>query len=195
MKNLILGMSLLLAAQIVRADELTVIASSRALELTAHRVEKLVGLKKIDSSFSAKLDSIVLEKLSPTQAGEPAFLATVSQYAGTDGTQNQVEIILDDQGKALSFKVKSGAAAQNAPVWPSKDALSLVENSLHHLLDHGAHDAELKPFYDSATSLKLVKVSKDGQEVATAEIHAKDTERVLSVILKLDGTFVAHEIN
>lgn len=195
MKSFILGLSLLLATQIVSAEELTVIASSHAAELTAHRVEKLISLKKLDSTFSGKLNSIELEKLAPTQSGDAAFLATVSQYAGTDGTQNQVEIILDDQGKALSFKVKSGAAAQNAPIWPSKDALSLVENSLHHLLDHGAHDAELKPFYDSLTSLKLVKINKDGQDMAAVEIHSKDSLRVLSIILKLDGTFVSHEIN
>lgn len=195
MKNFILGLSLSLTAFSSFADTaVNAVAQARAAELSTHRIERLVNLKKIDASFISKLQSIDIEKLNPSQPGEPTFLATVSQYAGTDGTKNQVEITLDDQGKALSFKVKSGASAQNAPAWPDKDASSLVENSLHFVLEHNTEHPDLKPFYDSLLTLVLKKANVAGQDVALVQIQAKDTQKTLNVLLKLDGSFLSYEI-
>lgn len=167
---------------------------ARIIELSSHRIEKLVNLKKIDASFMSKLHTIEVEKLADAGAGEPQFVSTVSQFAGADGTKNQIELLLDAQGKALSFKVKSGADAQNAPVWPDKEATTLIENGLHYLLDHGHHLADLKPFYDSALSLTLKKGVLNGVPHAQVEVTSKDTQRVLSLFVKFDGTFVKYEV-
>jgi hypothetical protein len=192
MKKLVLGLALVLTTSTSFAT--TVIASARAVELTTHRVEKLVNLKKIDASFASMLKTIEVEKLSQTQAGDPAFLATVSQVAGNDGTKNQVEIVLDDQGKSLSFKVKSGSAAQNAPVWSDKDSANLIENSLHFILDHNTDKPDLKPFYDSLLTLNLTKMNSNGKDLALVTITAKDTQSVLNIMLTLDGSFQSYEI-
>jgi hypothetical protein len=192
MKKLVLGLVLALTTSTSFAT--TVIASGRAIELTAHRVEKLVNLKKIDASFVSMLQTIELEKLSQTQAGDPAFIATASQVAGIDGTRNQVEIVLDDQGKALSFKVKSGSPSKDAPVWAEKNSASLIESSLHFLLDHGAEKPDVKPFFESALTLNLSKMNSNGKDFALVIITAKDTQAVLNIVLGLDGSFQSYEI-
>jgi hypothetical protein len=195
MKNLLLGCVLAMSATLSFADDATpVIAQARAGELSTHRIERLVNLKKIDASFISKLQTIEVEKLKPSQAGDPTFLATVSQYAGADGTKNQVEISMDDQGKALSFKVKTGTSAQNAPVWTDKDPSTLVENALHFVLDHNTDKPDVKPFYDSLLSINLSKKTVNGQDFALVLMTAKDTQTVLNVLLKLDGTFSSYEI-
>lgn len=195
MKKLILGFALSLATSSVFADTpLVTISQARAAELTTHRVEKLVNLKKIDSSFLMKTQSISLEKLNSSKTGDPAFIATVSQVAGPDGTKNQVEITLDDQGKALSFNVKSGATAQNAPAWPDQDAATIIENSLHFVLEHYTEKADIKPYYDGFLTLVLKKTNVGGQDFALVQIEAKDSQRVLNILLKLDATFLSYEI-
>lgn len=170
------------------------IAAARAAELSSHRIERLVNLKKIDAAFISKLQTIELQKLSKNEVSDPTFLATVSQYAGTDGTKNQVELFLDDQGKTLRFNVKSGATAANAPVWTEKDPSSLVENGLHFVIDNGETNATLKPFYTGFLSLTLSKGTKGGSDVAVVRMTSKETQSVLYVYLKLDGTFLSHEI-
>lgn len=191
MKHLILSLSFLTLSYNVQAAPAP---QARIIELSSHRIEKLVNLKKLDASFMTKLHMIEIEKLPEAPAGEPQFLSTVSQLSGNDGTKNQVELLMDAQGKALSFKVKSGTANTNGPVWPDKNATTLIENGLHYLLDHGHHLADLKPFYDSALSLTLKKVTLNGADHALIEVTSKDTQRVLKLIVKLDGTFVKYEI-
>lgn len=179
----------------VYADtEIAVIPAARAAELSSHRIERLVNLKKIDASFISKLQTIELQKLSKNEVADPTFLATVSQYAGTDGTRNQVELFLDDQGKTLRFNVKSGASAANAPVWSEKDPSSLVENGLHFVIDNGESNASLKPFYAGFLSLTLSKGTKGGADVAVVKMTSKDTQNILYVYLKLDGSLLSHEI-
>jgi hypothetical protein len=192
MKKMIL--SLILSLSILPSFANDSSSQARIAELAAHRIEKLINLKKIDSSFSSKIQFLGVEKLAQNTATDPSFLVTVSQFAGTDGTKNQVELYMDDQGKTLSFKVNTGASAQNAPAWPNLNPSSLIENSLHFLLDHGADKADLKPFFDGLLSLELKKVTVNGQDLALFEMHAKDTQQVLNVFLKLDGSFLSYEI-
>lgn len=170
------------------------IAQARAAELSSHRIERLVNLKKIDSSFISKLHSIEIQKLTQNQVSDPAFLSTVSQYAGADGTKNQVELFMDDQGKTLSFNVKAGSSSANSPVWPDKDPSTLVENGLHFVLEHNVEKPELKPFFDSLITMNLSKGTKDNQNVAIVTITSKDTQNTLNVYLQLDGTFLSYEI-
>jgi hypothetical protein len=170
------------------------VAQARAAELSSHRIERLVNLKKIDSNFIAKLKSIEIQRLNQSQVTDPLFLSTVSQYEGADGTRNQVELFMDDQGKTLNYNVKSGSASVNAPTWPDKDPSTLVENGLHFVLEHNVEKPELKPFYDSLISMNLSKTTKDGQEVAMISIASKDVQSILNVFIKFDGSFVGYEI-
>lgn len=170
------------------------VAQARAAELSSHRIERLVNLKKIDSNFISKLKSIEIQRLNQSQVTDPLFLSTVSQYEGADGTKNQVELFMDDQGKTLNYNVKSGSASVNAPTWPDKDPSTLVENGLHFVLEHNVEKPELKPFYDSLISMNLSKITKDGQEMAMISIASKDVPNILNVFIKFDGSFVGYEI-
>lgn len=190
MKKLFLMASILLA-NVTYAETAS---QARIGELTSHRIERLVNLKKIDGSFISKLRTIEVQKLPTGNAGDPTFLSVVSQFAGSDGTKNQVEIYFDDQGKALSFKLKAGALAQDSTVWPDKDPSTLVENSLHFVLDHVAEKTELKPFYDGLNYLELRKVHLNGADLAQVEVHSIATQQFLIINLKPDGTFLSYEI-
>lgn len=172
----------------------TAVAQARAAELSSHRIERLVNLKKIDSNFISKLKSIEIQRLNQSQVTDPLFLSTVSQYEGADGTKNQVELFMDDQGKTLNYNVKSGSASVNAPTWPDKDPSTLVENGLHFVLEHNVEKPELKPFYDSLISMNLSKITKDGQDMAMISIASKDVQNILNVFIKFDGSFVGYEI-
>jgi len=194
MKKFILPLFLVLSISTSFADVESTIAPARAAELSSHRIERLVNLKKIDGTFISKLHTIELQKLTKNQVTDPAYLSTVSQYAGTDGTKNQVEIFFDDQGKALSFNVKSGSAAANSPVWPDKDPSTLVENGLHFVLENNETKAEVKPFHTGFTSMTLSKGTRGGHDVAVVKITSKETQSDLYVYLKMDGSFEAYEI-
>lgn len=194
MLKMISVISVLFSANLFADVSSNAIAQARAAELSSHRIERLVNLKKIDSSFISKMQKIEIQRLNQNQASDPLFLSTVSQFAGADGTKNQVELFMDDQGKTLSFNVKTGSAPVGATVWPDKDPSTLVENGLHFVLEHNTEKPELKPFYDSLIAMTLAKINKDGQDVAEVSITSKDTQTVLNVFLKLDGTFVGYEI-
>lgn len=194
MKKFILPLFLAFSIAPSFADVESTIAPARAAELSSHRIERLVNLKKIDGTFISKLHTIELQKLTKNQVTDPAYLSTVSQYDGVDGTKNQVEIFLDDQGKALSFNVKSGSAAANAPVWSDKDPSTLVENGLHFVLENNETKADVKPFHTGFISMELFKGTRGGHDVAVVKIASKETQDHLYVFLKLDGTFEAYEI-
>ena len=71
-----------------------------------------------------------------------------SLYPGTDAKSAQLEILMDDQGKTLSFRVIPGTASVNAPKWLDKDSVTLTENSLHYVLDGWqTSNQAVKPFY------------------------------------------------
>lgn len=171
------------------------IAVAKASELTCHRVERLVTLKKIDESFMTNLHTVVIQILPQGSSGDPYFKATASQYVAADGTMNQIEIFMDDQGKALSHVVKPGTISQNAPVWPDKDAVTLMENSLHYVLEEGPTNADVKPFYTGFTGHALTQVTDNtGQTLSRLEVRSSETNKVLEIFLKLDGTFVSANI-
>jgi len=194
MKKLILPLFLAFSISPTFADIDSTIAPARAAELSSHRIERLVNLKKIDNTFISKLHTIELQKLTKNQVTDPAFLSTVSQYAGADGTKNQVEIFLDDQGKALSFNVKNGSAAANTPVWSDKDPSTLVENGLHFVLENNETKPDVKPFHTGFISMSLSKGSRDGHDVAVVNLASKETQEHLYIYLKMDGSFEAYEI-
>lgn len=167
------------------------IASGKIAELTCHRVERLVTLKKIDETFLTGLHTIEVEPI-PASAG---FRAVASQYPGADRTMKQVEIVFDAQGKPLTHAVMPGSAAQGNPQWPDKDSVTLTENALHHLLDNWSTNPALKPFFTGFKNLALTQVkSAQGENLARIEIHSVETNSVLEILVKLDGTFLAANI-
>ena len=171
------------------------IAVAKASELTCHRIERLVTLKKIDETFMTKLHTVTIQILPQGSSADPYFKATASQYIGADGTMNQVDIFMDDQGKALSYVVKPGAVAQAAPVWPDKDTVTLMENSLHYIIEEGPTNANVKPFYTGFTEHALTQVTDaQGQTLSRMEVHSSQTNKVLEIFLKVDGTFVSANI-
>lgn len=184
MKHLII-LSTLLLGFICEAQN---VAPAKAAELSTHRIERLVLLKKIDESFQSKFYSIQLTPLKQEAAIDPAFKSVVSQYPGADGTYRQLEILMDGQGKAISNSVKDASPAALAPVWPDLDPVSLVENSLHYVLEVASTKADEKTFFTDFSSVLLTQITLNGQILSRAEIHSSQTVDVLEVFLKPDGT-------
>lgn len=187
-KSLFLSLVLLaLSNQSLFAAETASVTPGKVVELSCHRLERLVTLQKIDEKFLTKLVSLQLVKLTPAKPTDPSYKVIASQVVGSDGTANQVEMMMDATGKGVSQTSKAGAEAQNAPVWSDKDAATLVENSLHYILE--SNNPEAKPFVSGLTSLTLKQVkTEQGETVARVEMHSTDSAKLFEVTLKEDGT-------
>lgn len=160
---------------------------------SVHKVEHLVEANKIDQHFQDRAYSFTLSKVQPAAADAPvegpAFKATVSQVPDANGKASTLEILLTDEGKAVSYKEIAGPESRNAPVWPDADALSLLENGMHYVLDNVATKPELKPFNNAMESMTLTQVlDADKRPEAQVVITGKDLKQVLVVLLKTDGT-------
>jgi hypothetical protein len=188
LKLLLLSFSFMtLTTSSLFAADTAATALGKVAELACHRLERLVTLEKIDGSFLSKLNSLQVIKLQPTKPTDPSFKVVASQYAGADGSANQVDMMLDATGKAIAQTVRTGAAAQNAPVWSGVDAATLVENSLHYILE--ANNPEAKPFLSGLTSLKLKQVKNEQAEIrARVEMLSVDSAKTFEVTLREDGT-------
>ncbi|MDD4975890.1 MAG: hypothetical protein PHY93_16150 [Bacteriovorax sp.] len=187
-KSLLLSLSFVtLASSSLFAADTATTALGKVAELACHRLERLVTLEKIDGTFLSKLSSLQVVKLQPTKPTDPSFKVVASQYAGADGSSNQVDMMMDTAGKAIAQTVKAGAAAQDAPVWSDVDAASLVENSLHYILE--ANNPEAKPFISGLISLKIRQVKNEQGEIrARVEMLSQDSAKTFEVTLKEDGT-------
>lgn len=193
MKNLALFTILILGTQTNFAQAQS-IALAKAAELSVHRVERLVTLKKIEEAFMSKFSGVVIEALKQAKPTDPAFKAIASQVPGPDGKQSKVEILMDGAGKALSHNVVSGTEATVAPRWPEKDPVTLSENAMHVVLD-GKSDPKLKPYFDG---FKSIEISQDrdstGQTIARGKMKAVGVAKTLEVVLKMDGTVISSQL-
>lgn len=164
------------------------ISLAKAAELSAHRIDRLVTLGKIDAGFLNRLEKIEVSKV---ENSDPIFYrALVSQTQPAQGNPFQVEILFDRDGKPLSFKAFDGGTAGNDLQWTEKDSISLAENSLHYVLENET-DPLVAPYFNNLTSVILKKGSLDGQAVATGILTASNQTQKLQVNLKLDGTFIS----
>ncbi len=164
--------------------------SARIAELSVHRIDRLVVLNKIDASFmknTAKIEITDVENQAPV-----AFNVMISQTPPAKGNPLQVALAFDKNGKPLSFQVIDGGTAGQDSAWPSADAVTLTENSLHYLLDNPT-DAKAAPFFDDLGTVELAKGSMNGQDVAVAHMTTMDGTKKLNVYLKLDGTLISAE--
>lgn len=167
------------------------ISLAQAAELSAHRTDRLVTIGKIDAGFIKRMAAIEVFKV--TGAPPTAFRSVVSQTA-TNGTNPlQLEITLDGNGNALTYKVLPNGVAGPDPLWPKKSAAGLIENGLHYVLDNKT-TASVVPYFDNLKSLKLSATNLAGQNVAAVTMTSNVQSQKLNVFLNLDGTFNSSKI-
>ena len=166
------------------------VSKAKIAELSAHRVDKLIVLGKLDATFRTKLERIDVTSVSE---GAVVFKSLVSQTQPGAGKPMQVELSFDKDGKALAFKPIAGGVAGPDPQWPDKDALTLAEDCLHYVIDN-ASDAKVKPFNEGYTFMVLTKGMLDKNLVARGEVNSSQTASKLDVYVKTDGTFVEADV-
>ena len=167
------------------------VSNAKAIELSAHRIDRLVALNKIDVSFLKKLDTIeviVVENQAPLY-----YKTRVSQTKPAEGQPMQVEISFDDDGKPLAFQLIANGVAGPDKGWPDKTAGELSENALHYVLEN-AGDAKIALFDKAATSFNLSKTILNKQTVALGQMKSSATTETLNIYLNLDGTFISAEV-
>jgi hypothetical protein len=171
------------------------ISPAKAAELGLHRIERLVTLKKIDQNYIDFFSGISTQKLTPAQPTDPSFKVAGLQVAATDGKSNEVDIMMDATGKALSNSVKEGSTPANPPRWGNKDALAIGENSFHYLIDNAGAKPELRPFNTGFTSMALTQAQDaQGKPMARATMRSSATTDLLDVLLDLDGNVVSSTV-
>jgi hypothetical protein len=168
------------------------VTTAKVAELTAHRIDRLVQLKKIDATFNTKLETLEVQAVNGP--APVAFRSVVSQTMPPQGAPLQVELLFDAAGKPLSFKAIAGGVAGPDPGYNGgKDAVSLLENSLHEVLEN-ATDAKIAPFYNGLATVTLTKGKLSGMDVSQAHITSSATTSKLNVYLMLDGMFMSSEV-
>ncbi|MGE4133671.1 MAG: hypothetical protein AB7F86_18685 [Bdellovibrionales bacterium] len=188
MKALVLFATIMTSWNLAWAAPVSV---AKVAELTAHRIDRLVALGRIDAGFLKRLEKV---EVTPLTSGPAAFKVIASQSRPADGSQPlQLELAFAADGKALSYQNVAGGTLGVDPAWPDKDAGTLTENALHYVLDN-ATDVKIKKFFDGLTSFTLIKGDLNGAIVARGQVLSTQTNEKLNVYVKLDGTFISAEI-
>lgn len=183
-------MLLTLIGSLIVSAQAFAVTNAKAVEIAAHRVDRLVALGKIDASFSKKI-----EKLSVAIVNQPPvhFKVRVSQTKPAQGTPMQVDLSFDKDGKPLAFQPVAGGVAGPDSGWTTKDAVALTENALHYVIDNGK-DVKYSPYDKGLTTFVLSKGTLNGQTVAMGQLTSSMTKEKLNVYLKLDGSFISAEV-
>lgn len=160
----------------------------KAAELASHRIERLVLQKKIDKSYLAKFQKMIVAPVSNDPSGA-AYSATAYQTAPTvaDGLPLSLTILLDASGMVLKYTVNEGGTNGADVNWTEKDPVALTEAALHYLIDHQNSAEELKLFASNFQSLSLEQVSKDGSAVAELKVSNDINSSQLVLTLDLSG--------
>ena len=172
------------------------ITNAKAAELSLHRIERLVILKKIEESFQSKVKSLSLVLLPHQDPTEASFKATIFQYPATDGSQKSIDIILNEDGKAIGQTVNAGGEALGAPTWPdpNKDPVTLAENSLHYILEGAVTKPELLPYFNGLTSFAITQeTNSEGIIHAVVDIGAGPENPILRIRIKTNGDYESAE--
>lgn len=183
--------SALIALSVMADASATAVSKAKAIELAAHRVDRLVTLKKIDATFTTKMEKLevsVVENQAPVH-----YKVRVSQTKPVKGNPLQVDLSFDINGKPLAFQLIAGGVAGADMGWSGKSAGELVESALHYVLEN-ATAGKVSLFDKDATSLTLSKASLKEKTVAQAELLASSTTEKLNIKVSLDGTFVSAEV-
>lgn len=190
MKNALLVIAMVFGSQFALAHDNSTISTAKIAELSAHRVDRLVTLGKIDAAFVSKIERIevVAGGMAPV-----AYKAVVSQTHPQSGTPLQLELQFDHDGKPLSFKVLSGGTAGADMQWTPKNAGELIENGMHYVLENAA-DATVAPYFKDFSSLVLVKGTLVGKAVALVQVAASSQAKRLNIYVNLDGSLNSVEV-
>ncbi len=167
------------------------ITNAKAAELTAHRIDRLVSLSKIDQTFLTHFSTVEISVL--TNQAPAYYKAHVTQTQPDQGQPMQLDITYDENGKPLSFLVIAGGAVGPDMGWTGVDSVTLTENALHFVLENSEKDPRVKPFYNNLTSAHLIKGNLNGQTVASVQILSSETTQKLNIYLTLDGVFISAE--
>ena len=166
-------------------------SNAKVAELTAHRIDRLVSLGKIDRDFLMRLEKV---EVSVVNQGSVAFMVKASQTQQENGNQPmELGLSFDKDGKVLSYQVVAGGTPGPDPQWPDKDAVTLTEDALHYVLDN-AGEPEVRKFYNGLKMFVLTKVELNGAVVARGQIHSSLTTDKLNIYVRLDGMFISAEI-
>ena len=187
-----LAIGILTVTQLAIAQEAAPgIVKAKAVELTAHRIDRLVSLNKIDGSFltkTAKMEVSVLQNQAPAY-----YKVRVYQTQPAVGDALQMDVVYDSNGKPLSYTVLPGGNPGPDEGWTGVDAVTLLENGLHYVLENGEKDASVRPFYTALTTITLTKGQLNGKTIALTQIKSSESELTLNVYVNLDGTFISAE--
>ena len=167
------------------------VSNAKVAELSAHRIDRLVALGKIDDSFlknAQTLEVTVVENQAPV-----FYKVRVLQPNPAQGNPLQLDISFDDDGKPLAYQVAAGGVAGPDQAWPDKDAVTLTENCMHYVLENNA-DAKTALFDKGLTSFNLTKGTLNGNTVAHGLMSSSLTNEKLNIYLMLDGTFISAEV-
>jgi hypothetical protein len=80
---ILLGGAWVAATGTAQADAVT---NAKAAELSLHRVERLVILKKVDETYQSRFTGLEVTPIAHSADTDPAYEATLRQGAGADGT-------------------------------------------------------------------------------------------------------------
>lgn len=165
------------------------VTPAKAAELTLHKLERLIILKKVNGFFQTafkQLDVSVLSVTTPSDPTAPIFALTVKPESG-DLTLN---LWSDADGRTLKFE-STGTIPPNQPtVWPKKDPVAMAESSMHYLMDEGARNEDLVPFLNG---LRLFVVAKSDAG-ANVIVGSALTAKVLTIHLDLEAVVTSYEI-
>ena len=162
---------------------------AQAAELSLHRIERLVTLKKVDAAYANAFSKLELADAPVGNAEGAKFQSTAWQYPAMANQSASLRLLMDSSGKTLRYEVITGQAPAQALTWPDKDPVTLAENSLHYLESMTAKP-EYDVFSDSLASLTVTQsTNASGAVVAVIDITAKETSKILRVVIKADGSF------
>ncbi len=165
------------------------VSLAKAAELSAHRIDRMVALGKLDAAFLKKAEKIE----AAVQNQPPTFYhVVVSQTQPAQGAPLQVSITFDQDGKPLASQNIAGGVAGPDFAWPGVDAVTLLENSLHYALDNNANP-QVAPYDKGFTKVTLTKGTYKGQPVARGQIFSSLTAQKLNVYLGFDGALLGTE--
>ncbi len=168
------------------------VAPAEALHTSLHRVEKLVAINKLDSTFSSLLQGGTVEPLPAGSSSAPAFKVTLNQLPGAQGLVRSIEILTDATGKEISHKETNAGASAQAPLFTGVDAITLIEYAYHHVNANGdpakpGVKAELVPFYVGNAGVELTQgVNAAGETAGVVEFRSNQSTKTLRIIVNTD---------
>ena len=129
MKTLFIALIGFLSFTQAALAQVTKITNASIIELSSHKIDRLINLKKIDGTFRTKIERIEVSLIS----NQPPYVyrSLISQTKPLQGNPIQLEILFDKDGNALTYKVLPNGVPGVDKNWPGKDALELSENPMH----------------------------------------------------------------